>query len=104
MAVQVAVEASREDRCDEKSLAKYERRWREAFGVDFDIAYDLACMSYLDQYDMDRVARYLFDEKKVQECMVGLMDGSVRYRDAKVRLAWPYFKYRLARLGLPFYS
>jgi hypothetical protein len=61
-------------------------------------------MSYLEQYDMDRVARYLFDEKKVQECMVGLMDGSVRYRDAKIRLAWPYFKYRLARLGFPFYS
>ena len=104
IAAQVAAKACREERCDEKSLVKYERRWREAFGVDFDVAYDLACMSYLDQYDMDRVARYLFDEKKVQECMVGLMDGSLRYRDAKARLAWPYFKYRLARLGLPFYS
>jgi geranylgeranyl reductase family protein len=104
IAAQVAAEATREEKFDGKSLAKYEGRWRKAFGVDFDIAYDLACMSYLDQYDMDRVARYLFDEKKVEECMVGLMNGSVRYRDAKLRLAWPYFKYRLARLGFPFYS
>ena len=104
LAAQVAAEANHEDRYDEKSLAKYEQRWRDAFGVDFDIAYDIASMSYLDQYDMNRVARYFFDEKKVQECMVGLMDGSVRYRDAKTKLAWPYLKYRLARLGFPFYS
>jgi geranylgeranyl reductase family protein len=104
LAAQVAAEAIHEETYDERSLAKYERRWRKAFGVDFDIAYDVACMSYLEQYDMDRFARYFFDEKKVQKCMVGLMDGSVRYRDAKIRLAWPYFKYRLARLGFPFYS
>ena len=104
LAAQVAAEASREDRYDEKTLAKYERQWKKAFGVDFDVAYDLACMSYLDQYDMDRFARYLFDEKKVQECIVGLMNGNLRYRDAKSRLVWPYFKYRLARLGFPFYS
>jgi geranylgeranyl reductase family protein len=104
LAAQVAAEANHQERYDEKSLAKYEGMWRNAFGVDFDIAYNIACMSYLENYDMDRFARYFFDEKKVQECMVGLMDGSVRYRDAKVRLAWPYFKYRLARLGFPFYS
>lgn len=104
LAAQVAAEASHQERYDEKSLAKYERRWRKAFGVDFDMAYDIARMSYLEQYDMDRFARYFFDEKKVQECVVGLMDGRVRYRDTKIRLAWPYFKYRLARLGFPFYS
>jgi hypothetical protein len=53
---------------------------------------------------MDRVARFFFSERKVQECMVGLMDGSLRYRDVEMKLAWPYFKYRLAKLGLPFYS
>ena len=75
-----------------------------AFGADFDVAYRVARFSYLEQYDMDRVARFFFSERSVQECMVGLMDGSLRYRDAQVKLAWPYFKYRLAKLGLPFYS
>jgi geranylgeranyl reductase family protein len=99
LAARVAAEASHEERYDERSLAKYERMWKKAFGVDFEVAYDIACMSYLEQYDMDRFAQYFFDEKKMQECMVGLMDGSVRYRDVKVRLLWPYIKYRLARLG-----
>ena len=61
-------------------------------------------MTYFEQDDMDRVARFFFEEKKFQECMVGLMDGRIRYRDAGVKLVRPYFKYRLARLGLPIYS
>lgn len=104
IAAQVATEACHQEKFDSKSLATYEHLCRRAFGVDFDVAYRVARMSYLEQYDMDRVARFLFGEKKVQECMVGLMDGSIRYRDAQLRIAWPYFKYRLARLGLPFYS
>lgn len=104
IAAQVATEACRQEKFDSKSLATYEHLWRRAFGVDFDVAYRLVRMSYLEQYDMDRVARFLFGEKKVQECMVGLMNGSIRYRDAQLKIAWPYFKYRLARLGLPFYS
>lgn len=61
-------------------------------------------MTYFEQDDMDRVARFFFEEKKFQECMVGLMDGRIRYRDAQLMLVWLYFKYRLARLGVPFHS
>ena len=104
IAAQVAAEACHEDRFDRKFLSAYERRCRRAFGVDFDVAYHVARFSYLEEYDMDRVSRFFFGERKVQECMIGLMDGSLRYRDAQVKLAWPYFKYRLAKLGLPFYS
>ncbi len=104
IAAQVAAEANRLERYDTRFLNTYEKRWRKAFGVDFDAAYDVACMSYLEQYDMDRVARRLLDDSRVHQCLIGLMKGSLRYRDAKVKLAWPYFKYRLARLGLPFYS
>lgn len=104
IAAQIAAEACREERFDREFLGSYERRCREAFGADFDVAYRVARFSYLEHYDMDRVGRFFFSEKGVQKCMVGLMDGSIRYRDAEVKLAWPYFKYRLARLGLPFYS
>jgi hypothetical protein len=31
------------------------------------------------------------------------MEGSIRYREAKRKLAWPFFKYQLAKVGLPFY-
>jgi flavin-dependent dehydrogenase len=104
IAAQVAAEASREGRFDRDFLSLYERKCKKAFIADFVIAYRVASFSYLVNYDMDRVARFFFGERKVQECMVGLMDGSVRYRDARTKLAWPYFKYRLAKLGLPFYS
>ncbi len=104
MAAQTTAEACHSERFDKEFLRSYERRCREAFGADFNVAYRVARFSYLEQYDMDRVARFFFSEKSVQECMVGLMDGSVRYRDAQIKLAWPYFKYRLAKLGLPFYS
>ena len=93
-----------QERFDDEFLKRYEKRWGNSFGVDFGVAYKVACFSYLEQYDMDRVARFFFGEKKVQECMVGLLDGSLRYRDVRTKLAWPYFKYRLAKLGLPFYS
>lgn len=104
IAAQVAAQACNADRFDSKFLETYENQCKEAFGVDFKVAYQVARFSYLEQYDMERVARFFFGEKKVQECMVGLMDGSIRYRDARVKLAWPYFKYRLAKVGLPFYS
>jgi hypothetical protein len=100
----LAAEACRLERFDRAYLAAYEQRCRTAFGRDFDVAYRVACMTYLEQDDMDRVARFFFEKKKFQECMVGLMDGRIRYRDAQMMLVSPYFKYRLARLGLPFYS
>ncbi len=104
IAAQTTAEACRNNRFDKEFLNRYEQRCRRAFGADFSVAYRVACFSYLEQYDMDRVAKFFFSERKVQECMVGLMDGSLRYRDVQVKLAWPYFKYRLAKLGLPFYS
>ncbi len=104
MAARVAVQACERGRYDQEFLKRYERDCRKAFGADFNAAYTMACLSYLEQYDMDRVARFFFAEKRMQECMVGLMDGSLRYRDVQRILAWPYFKYRLAKLGLPFYS
>ncbi len=104
IAAQTTAEACRNNRFDKEFLNRYEQRCRRAFGADFSVAYRVACFSYLEQYDMDRVAKFFFSERQVQECMVGLMDGSLRYRDVQVKLAWPYFKYRLAKLGLPFYS
>ncbi len=104
IAAQLASEACQKDRFDVGFLRSYEERCRDAFGIDFDVAYQVARFSYLDKYDMDRVARFFFAERKVQECMVGLIDGSLRYRDVRLKLAWPYLKYRLARLGFPLYS
>ncbi len=104
LAAQTAAEACENNRFDKHFLKRYEQRSRRAFGVDFDVAYRVACFSYLEQYDMNRVAKFFFSERKVQECMIGLMDGSLRYRDVQGKLAWPYLKYRLAKLGLPFYS
>lgn len=103
-AAEVAEEACRVDRFDSDFLGSYARRCHEKFGKDFDVAYRVACSSYLEQYDMDRVARFFFSEKKMQECMVGLMEGTIRYRDVPAKLAWQFMKYRVAKLGLPFYS
>jgi len=100
----VAAAACEIERYDASFLKSYEREWVNQFGKDFDVAFRLASFSYLEQSNMDRVARFLFSDKRVQECIVGLMDGSLRYRDVELKLAWPYFKYRLARLGLPFYT
>ncbi len=104
IAADVAAEACERERFDRKFLSEYERRCRKAFGADFEVAYRIACLSYLKQYDMVRVSHFFFDNQKFQECMVGLMEGSLRYRDVQVKLAWPYFKYRLARLGFPLSS
>jgi len=104
LAAEVAADACEQDRFDEAFLTAYQKRWRRCFGQDFDVAYRVACFSYLEQYDMDRIARFFFGERKVQQCMIGLMEGTLRYRDAKAKLAWPYLKYRLAKVGLPFYS
>lgn len=104
IAARTAAEACHKDRLDENFLRRYEGACRSAFTKDFDVALRVANFSYLDNYDMHRVAKFFFAEKSVQECMVGLMEGSMRYRDCQRKLAWPYFKYRLAKLGLPFYS
>ena len=101
IAAQVALQACQSERFDAKFLKSYEQQWRKAFGTDFDVAYRVACFSYLEQYDMGRVARFFFAEKKMQECMVGLMNGSMRYRDVRAKIAWPYLKYSLSKLGLP---
>jgi flavin-dependent dehydrogenase len=104
IAADVAAQACEQERFERKFLLTYERMCRKAFGADFDVAYHIACLSYLEQYDMDRVSHFFFDNPKFQECMVGLMEGSLRYRDARTKVAWPYFKYRLARLGFPLSS
>ena len=104
IAARVAETACQIERYDASFLRSYEKEWMSQFGKDFEVAFRVATFTYLEQYDMDRVARLLFSDRRVQECIVGLMDGSIRYRDAKLKLAWPYFKYRLARLGLPFYT
>ena len=104
IAAEVAQEACRVDRFDSEFLGSYARRCHREFGRDFDVAYRVACSSYLEQYDMDRVARFFFSEKKMTECMVGLMEGTMRYRDVPAKLAWQFLKYRVAKLGLPFYS
>jgi geranylgeranyl reductase family protein len=101
IAAHVAAEACKREKFDRKFLANYERRCEKAFGADFDVAYRIACLSYLEQYDMDRVSNFFFANQKFQECMVGLMEGSLRYRDVRMKLARPYFKYRLARHDHP---
>lgn len=104
IAAEVARAACSAGRFDQKFLTSYVRRCHKEFGRDFDVAYRVACFSYLEQYDMDRVARFFFSEKKVQECMVGLMEGTLRYRDVQAKLAWQFLKYQVAKLGLPFYQ
>jgi geranylgeranyl reductase family protein len=104
IAADVAAEACERERFDRRFLSDYERRCTKAFGADFAVAYRIACLSYLEQYDMDRVSHFFFDNQKFQKCMVGLMEGSLRYRDVRLKLGWPYFKYRLARLGFPLSS
>jgi len=104
LAAHIAVQACRQEKFDRHSLSRYETLWERSFGVDFDVAYRVACFTYLEQYDMERVARFFFKERSVQDCMVGLMEGSLRYRDVQSRILWPYLKYRLAKLGFRFYS
>jgi len=104
IAAKTASVAYQSDDFSRKSLQQYERECMEMFGKDFDVAYHLASFSYLEQYDMKRIVKHFFAEKLVQECMVGLMDGSIRYREARAKLVWPYFKYRLDKLGLPIYN
>jgi len=104
ISAEVAAEACRSERFDAEFLRTYQCRCRSEFGLDFEVAFRAAGLTYLGQYDMKRVAQFFFGEKKVQECIVGLMDGSLRYRDARTKLAWPYFKYRLSKLGMPVYS
>ncbi|HXX72520.1 MAG TPA: NAD(P)/FAD-dependent oxidoreductase [Candidatus Acidoferrales bacterium] len=100
IAAEITDEACKSGRFSE-CLAKYERRCDREFGADFAAAYKLARLSYLENYDMDRLAQFFFSDKRFHDCMVGLMNGSIRHRDVPTKLAWPYFKYKLARLGLP---
>jgi geranylgeranyl reductase family protein len=102
IAAEVASEACQTEQYNREFLRIYQERVTEEFGKDFDIAYDVARFSYLENYDMERVARFFFGEKKFQESMVGLMEGTLRYRDVKRKVAWPFFKYQLSKLGLPF--
>jgi len=101
IAAETAKEACYADSFDRKSLSKYERRCESAFRGDFDFAFRLARLSYLENYDMDLLAKFFFSDKRFHDCMIGLMDGSIRYRDVKTKLARLYLKYRLAKFGLP---
>lgn len=87
-----------------KSLQQYEMECMKMFGKDFQVTYRLACFSYLEQYDMKRITKFFLSEKRAQECVIGLMDGTISYRDARTKLVWPYVKYRLAKLGLRLYN
>jgi len=73
IAAQVAVRICSLGQFTIEHLKPYEKQCRRKFGLDFDVAYRVARFSYLEQYDMERVARFFFAERKVQECMVGLM-------------------------------
>jgi len=101
IAAEIAEKACRSGRFDCVSLSTYQRLCESAFGIDLDFAYRLARLSYLENYDMDRLAKFFFSNKKFHECMTGLMNGTLRYRDVQKKLAWLYFKYKLAKLGLP---
>lgn len=101
IAAETAEEACRTGCFDSQFLSKYEARCATAFGTDFNAAFRLASLSYLENYDMDRIAKFFFSNKRFHECMIGLMNGTLRYRDVPTRLAWLYFKYKLAKLGLP---
>jgi len=101
IAAEIAEEACRKGRFDAEFLRRYERRCKNAFGIDFEFAYQMARESYLDNYDMDRLAKFFFSAAKFHQCMIGLMDGSIRYREVRTKLAWLYLKYRLEKLGLP---
>jgi len=101
IAAEVASEACRKGRFDADFLGSYERRWRDAFGTDFESSYKMARLSYLENYDMDRLAKFFFSAPRFHECMMGLLDGSIRYRDVPRKLAWLYLKYKLAKLRLP---
>jgi flavin-dependent dehydrogenase len=104
MAAKAATNACQNDKYSAKSLHQYETECMQMFGKDLQVAYRLACFSYLEQYDMKRLARFFLSEKRVQECMIGLMDGTIRYRDARIKLMWPCLKYRFAKLGFPLYN
>ena len=101
IAATVAAEACISGQFDTDSLSAYTRRCDTAFGVDFAAALRLAKGSYLENYDMDRLARFFFSNPRFHDFMIGLMTGTVRFRDAQSKLAIPYLKYRLAQLGLP---
>ena len=98
VAAGVTEQACRKDRFDRKSLRTYAQQCQSKFGTDFDSAFRLASASYLETYDMDRVGRIFFSDKRFHACMIGLMDGTVRYRDLQTKLLWPYLKYRLEKL------
>ena len=101
IAAEVVREACRNERFDSEFLKVYERRCNDAFGKDFDAAFRMARASYLETYDIDRLATFFFSDRRFHECIMDLMNGSARYRDVQSRLAWLYLKYRLAKLGLP---
>ena len=101
IAAEIAERACRSGEFDRGALGSYQGLCESSFGTDFDFAYRLARLSYLENYDMDRLAKFFFSDRRFHECMIGLMNGTIRYRDVPTKLAWPYFKYRLAKLGLP---
>jgi len=101
IAAEIANEACQSGRFDRGFLERYEERCASALRADFASAFRLARLSYLENYDMDLLAKFFFSDERFHDCMIGLMNGSVRFRDVQRKLAWPYLKYRLAKLGLP---
>ncbi len=78
-------------------LREYEEAWKNDFGKDFEVAYDLARLAYLENFDMTRAVRFLA-RPEVWRCMIALMEGEMKYRDVKRKLMLPYLLFRLARL------
>jgi len=101
IAAEVIHAACRTEKFDLESLNVYATRCQEAFGQDFRAAFRLARSSYMENYDMDRLATFFFSNRTFQNSMIAVMEGSMRYRDVQAKLAWLYLKYRLSRMGLP---
>ncbi len=78
-------------------LGEYEEAWKNDFGKDFKVAYELARLAYLENFDMTRAMRFLA-RPEVKRCMIALMEGEMKYRDVKRKLMLPYLLFRLARL------
>jgi flavin-dependent dehydrogenase len=65
IAARTAVRACHNGSYDARFLRQYEKGYMERFGKDFDVAYRVACISYLEQYDMRRIASFFFSERRV---------------------------------------
>ncbi len=83
----------------EVALREYEKAWMNDFGRDFDVAYELAKLAYLENFDMDRAMKFLA-RPYVKRYLFALMEWQMRYRDVSRKLMLPYLLFRLSKLLL----